>query len=91
MFVNVGEDSIVNTDKVLAILPYNTKKNPQRIKRMIRTAKETNTLLDLCGTQFPARGLIVTDAGVLIKIPLRPRDVKRNIDTLDITRNESLY
>ena len=48
----------------------------------MKSAADNGLLLDFTAA-LPTKGLILTDTGVMLRIPLRPMDIARILDTLD--------
>ena len=73
--VNLGFDSVVFVDKVVAV----TASGPKPIKRLINEARRTNKLVDATSGR-KTRSVVITDSGHVILSANEPGTLAQRID-----------
>lgn len=76
--VHLGNNSWLNANRILTVFSPRTA----NAKRMLKRAADAGTLLDFTFA-LATKGVILCDNGVLIRIPIRPMDVERNLRNLN--------
>lgn len=83
VLIHVGNNHFINAARVITV----ASPDAATVRRALQKAKAEGLLLDYTAS-LKTKGAVLMDSGIMIRIPLRPRDVAFQLSQLD-TPDES--